>query len=54
MNDKRKHINNPYAGKERKAWNKPTKPFPNKRNRKLAKSDKGSYLKSQERVRRKK
>ena len=29
--------------KEKKTWNKPTKPFPNKWKRKLAKSDKGSY-----------
>ena len=43
MNDKRKCIENPYAGKKRKAWNKRTKPFPSKWKRKLAKSDKGSY-----------
>ena len=43
MSDKRKSIKNPYAGKKRKAYNKPTKPFPNKWKRKLAKSDKGSY-----------
>ena len=30
---------------KRKPWNKPTKPFPNKWKRKLAKSDKGSYYK---------
>ena len=28
-----------YAGKKRTAWNEPTKPFPNKWNRKLAKSN---------------
>ena len=39
MSDKRKYIKNPYAGKKRKAWNKPTKLFPNKWYRKLAKSD---------------
>ena len=43
MSDKGKFIKNSYAGKKRKAWNKPTKPFPNKWKRKLAKSDKGSY-----------
>ena len=43
ISDKRKYITNFYAGKKRKAWNKPTKPFPNKWKRKLAKSDKGSY-----------
>ena len=43
MSDKRKDIRNPYVGKKRKAWNKPTKPFPNKWKRKLAKSGKGSY-----------
>ena len=43
MSDKRKYIKNPYAGKKRKAWNKLTKPFPNKWQRKLAKSGKGSY-----------
>ena len=37
MSDKRKYIKNPYAGKKRKAWNKPTKPFPSKFKRKLAK-----------------
>ena len=42
MSDKGKFIKNSYAGKK-KAWNKPTKPFPNKWKRKLAKSDKGSY-----------
>ena len=41
INDKRKYIKNPCAGKKRKAWNKPTKPFPNKWKSKLAKSDKG-------------
>ena len=43
MSDKIIYIKNPYAGKKRKAWNKPTKPLPNKWKRKLAKSDKGSY-----------
>ena len=43
MSDKRKRIKNTYAGKKRKAWNKPTKPFQNKWKRKLAKSKKGSY-----------
>ena len=43
MSDKRKYIKNPYAGKKRKAWNKPTKPFPNKWNRKFNKTNKGSY-----------
>ena len=40
MSDKRKSIKNPYAGKKRKAWNKPTKWFPNKWKSKLTKSDK--------------
>ena len=43
MSDKRKYIKNPYAGKKRKAWNKPTKQFPVKWKMKLAKSDQGSY-----------
>ena len=43
MSDKRKKLRNRYAGKKRKTWNKPTKSFPNKRKRKLAKSDKDSY-----------
>ena len=43
MSDKRKYIKNPYAGKKRKAFNKPTKPFPSKWKKKLAKSDKRSY-----------
>ena len=43
MSDKRKYIKNPYEEKKRKAWNKPTKPFPNKWKKKLAKSDKGLY-----------
>ena len=34
---------NPHAGKERKAWNKPTKLLPSKWKWKLAKSGKGSY-----------
>ena len=34
---------NPYIEKKRKNWNKPTKPFPSKRKRKLAKCDKGLY-----------
>ena len=42
MSDKRKYIKNSYAGKK-KACNKPTKSFPNKGKRKLAKYDKGSY-----------
>ena len=41
MGDKRKHIKKLYVGKEKKAWNKPTKPSPNKWKRKLAKSNKG-------------
>ena len=41
MGDKRKYIKNP--SQERKAWNKPAKPFPNKWKRKLAKSNKDSY-----------
>ena len=41
--DKRKHKNYPYAGKKRKTWNKPIKPFPSKWKRKLAKSGKGSF-----------
>ena len=40
---KTKSIKNSYAGKKRKAWNKPKKVFSNKRKRKLAKSDNGSY-----------
>ena len=44
MSDKRKNLKHPYAGKKRKSWNKSTKSFPNKQKRKLAKSDKGSYL----------
>ena len=43
MNDKRKFIKNPYAGKKTKAWNKPTKQFPVKWKMKHAKSDQGSY-----------
>ena len=43
MNGKRKYIKNPYAGKKRKAWNKPTKPFPNRWKKKLAKFDKALY-----------
>ena len=43
MNDKRKYIKNPYEGKKRNAWNKPTKSFRNKWKRGLAKSDKSSY-----------
>ena len=43
MSDKWKYIRNPYEGKKKKAWNKLTKPFPNKWKSKLAKSDKGSY-----------
>ena len=43
MSNKRKYINNPYAGKKRKAWNKPTKLFPSKWKRDFAKSNKGSY-----------
>ena len=35
MSDKRKYIKHPYAGTKRKAWNKPTKLFLNKRKRKL-------------------
>ena len=35
VSDKRKYIKNPYPGKKRKAWNKPTKLFPNKWKRKL-------------------
>ena len=48
MSDKRKYIKNPYAGKKRKAWNKPKKSFPNKWQRMLAKSNKGSYYKPKE------
>ena len=43
MSNKWKYTKNPYVGKKRKAWNKPTKLFPNKWISKLAKSDKGSY-----------
>ena len=39
----KKYIKSSYAGKRRKTWNKPTKQFPNKWKRKLAKSDEGSY-----------
>ena len=42
MNDKRKYIKNPYGGKKRNAWNKPTKSFRNNWKRGLAKSDKSS------------
>ena len=35
MSDKKINIKNPYAGKKRKVWNKPTKPFPNKCKREL-------------------
>ena len=44
MSDKRKYKKS-LRRKEKKAWNKPTKLFPNKWNwkKKLAKSDKGSY-----------
>ena len=41
MIKERKYKNNPYAGKKRRTWNKPTEPFPNKWKWKLAKSDKG-------------
>ena len=40
---KKNNIKNLYAGKKRKAWNKPTKPFPNKWKSKLAKSNKDLY-----------
>ena len=43
MSDKRKYIKGFYAGKKRKAWNKPRKPFPYKWKRNLAKSYKSSY-----------
>ena len=43
MGNKRKYIKNLYKGKKKKAWNKPTKPFPTRWKRKLAKSDKGLY-----------
>ena len=39
----KENIKNLYAEKKGKAWNKPTKPFPNKGKRKLSKTDKGSY-----------
>ena len=42
MSDKRIYIKITYAKKKRKYRNKPIKPFPNKRKRNLAKSDKGS------------
>ena len=41
MIKERKYKNNPYEGKKRRTWNKPTEPFPNKWKWKLAKSDKG-------------
>ena len=40
---KKKIHKKPLRRKEKKAWNKLTKPFPNKWKSKLAKSDKGSY-----------
>ena len=43
MSDKRTYIKHPYAGKNRKGWNKPTKPFPSNRKRKVAKSEKSLY-----------
>ena len=43
INDKIKYIKNPYTGKKIKAWNRPTKLFPNKWKRKLAQSDKDLY-----------
>lgn len=43
MSDKRKHIKNPYAQKKRQVVSKPTKLFPHKSKRELAKSDKGLY-----------
>ena len=42
MSDKRIYIKITYAKKKRKYRNKPITPFPNKRKRNLAKSDKGS------------
>ena len=30
MSDKRKYLKNPFAGKKKKTWNKPTELFPNK------------------------
>ena len=39
----RKYIKNPYAGKKRKAWNKPKKLFPNRWKKKLVISDKHLY-----------
>ena len=30
VSDKGKYIKNPYTGKKREAWNKLTKPFPNR------------------------
>ena len=43
MSENKIYKKSSYAGKKRKAWNKPKKPFSNKRKRKLAKSDNGSY-----------
>ena len=43
MSDKRIYIKHPYAGKNRKAWNKQTKPFPSNRKRMVAKSEKNLY-----------
>ena len=43
ISNKVKYIKNPYTGKKRKAQNRPTKPFPNKWQRKLPHSDKDLY-----------
>ena len=43
MSDKRTYIKHPCTGKNRKAWNKQTKPFPSNRKRKVAKSEKSLY-----------
>ena len=48
ISDTRKSLKNPYAGKKRKTWNKPTKPFLSKWKRKLTKFDKGSYYNQEE------